>query len=70
MGARRRARIPDRLGRQRQRHVEYIPLWGHDRAGEKAAFEQLIDMVVARLDAHPEMHLYHYGGYESAPSSA
>jgi predicted RecB family nuclease len=45
--------------------VEYIPLWGHDRAGEKAAFEQLIDMVVARLDAHPEMHLYHYGGYES-----
>ena len=41
------------------------PLWGHDRAGEKAAFEQLIDLVIARLDAHPEMHLYHYGGYES-----
>ena len=22
-------------------------------------------MVIARLDAHPEMHVYHYGGYES-----
>ena len=43
---------------------EYVPLWGHDRAGEKAAFERLIDVVVARLDAHPDMHLYHYGGYE------
>ena len=44
---------------------EYIALWGHDRAGEKAAFERLIDLVIARLDTHPEMHLYHYGGYES-----
>ena len=43
----------------------YVAYWGHDRAGEKAAFEQLIDLVIARLDAHPEMHLYHYGGYES-----
>ncbi|MBA3235003.1 MAG: TM0106 family RecB-like putative nuclease, partial [Chloroflexi bacterium] len=45
--------------------IEYVPLWGHDRAGEKAAFERLIDLVIARLDAHPGMHLYHYGGYES-----
>jgi len=45
--------------------TRFEPLWGHDRAGEKAAFEALIDLVVARLDAHPEMHLYHYGGYES-----
>jgi predicted RecB family nuclease len=44
---------------------EYLPLWGHDRAGEKAAFEALIDLVIARLDAHPDMHVYHYGGYES-----
>ena len=43
----------------------YLPFWGHDRAGEKAAFEALIDLVIDRLDAHPEMHLYHYGGYES-----
>ena len=44
--------------------IEYVPLWGHDRAGEKAAFERLIDVVIARLDANPGMHLYHYGGYE------
>jgi predicted RecB family nuclease len=43
----------------------YLPFWGHDRAGEKAAFEGLIDLVMDRLAAHPEMHLYHYGGYES-----
>ena len=44
---------------------DYLALWGHDRAGEKAAFEAFIDLVIDRLDAHPEMHLYHYGGYES-----
>jgi AAA domain/RNase_H superfamily len=26
----------------------------------------LIDFVIARLEAHPEMHLYHYGAYEAA----
>jgi uncharacterized protein len=45
--------------------TRFEPLWGHDRAGEKAAFETFIDLVIRRLDAHPEMHLYHYGGYES-----
>ncbi|HET7027514.1 MAG TPA: TM0106 family RecB-like putative nuclease [Candidatus Limnocylindrales bacterium] len=44
---------------------DYRPLWGHDRAGEKAAFEAFIDDVVARLDRDPRMHVYHYGGYES-----
>ncbi|MFL5779172.1 MAG: TM0106 family RecB-like putative nuclease, partial [Chloroflexota bacterium] len=44
---------------------EYRALWGHDRVGEKAAFEALIDLVVDRLESHPEMHVYHYGGYES-----
>jgi uncharacterized protein len=43
----------------------YLPLWAHDRTEEKAAFEALIDQLIARLDAHPGMHLYHYGGYES-----
>ncbi|MEO8468683.1 MAG: TM0106 family RecB-like putative nuclease [Chloroflexota bacterium] len=40
-------------------------LWGHDRAGEKAAFELFIDTVMARLARDPAMHVYHYGGYES-----
>jgi uncharacterized protein len=43
----------------------YRPLWGHDAAGERAAFEAFIDEVVDRLDRHPGMHVYHYGGYES-----
>ncbi len=40
-------------------------LWGHDRAGEKAAFEAFIDLVIERLARDPAMHVYHYGGYES-----
>lgn len=43
----------------------YRPLWGHDRAAEKAAFEAFIDDVLARLDRDPGMHVYHYGGYEA-----
>jgi len=44
---------------------EYRALWGHDRAGEKAAFETFIDLVMERLERDPTMHVYHYGGYES-----
>ena len=40
-------------------------LWGHDREGEKAAFEAFIDLVMDRLARDPAMHVYHYGGYES-----
>ena len=43
----------------------YLDIWGTSQEGEKAAFERLVDLVIARLDAHPEMHVYHYGGYES-----
>jgi predicted RecB family nuclease len=44
---------------------QYHALWGHDRAGEKAAFEQLIAMIVERLARAPGMHVYHYGAYET-----
>jgi len=43
----------------------YTPYWGHDRAAEKAAFEQFIDLVMSRLERDPAMHVYHYAGYES-----
>ena len=43
----------------------YLPLWAHDRAGERAAFERAVDLVHERLERHPDLHLYHYGGYES-----
>ncbi len=33
-------------------------------AGEKHAFEELIDFVTERLERNPEMHVYHYASYE------
>ena len=42
----------------------YTAYWGHDAAGERQAFERLVDLVVARLDADPGMHVYHYAPYE------
>jgi uncharacterized protein len=42
----------------------YVGFWGHDPVGEKLAFEQLVDLVIGRLDAHPAMHVYHYAAYE------
>jgi uncharacterized protein len=43
---------------------EYREFWAMDRAREKQAFEQVIDMFVERLTEHPDMHVYHYGSYE------
>ena len=43
----------------------YVPLWGHDRAAEKAAFESFVDLVMDRLERDPGMHVYHYAGYEA-----
>ena len=45
--------------------AEYRAVWAHDWAGEQAAFEGLIDLVHERLERHPDMHLYYYGGHES-----
>src|SRR5437773_56406 len=42
----------------------FKPIWAHDRAGEKKAFEDFVDLVIARLDANPYMHVYHYASYE------
>jgi uncharacterized protein len=45
-------------------------IWSRDAAGdvtrpaEKAAFEQLVDLLIDRLDADPTMHVYHYAAYE------
>jgi predicted RecB family nuclease len=45
--------------------AHYLDIWGTSQEAEKAAFERFIHLVTDRLDAHPEMHVYHYGGYES-----
>ena len=44
--------------------------WAVDEAGqvtpeaERQAFEQTIDLFISRLDADPDMHIYHYAPYE------
>ncbi len=43
----------------------YTPLWALTRAEEKAAFETFIDVVTARWATFPDMHIYHFGGYET-----
>src|SRR6266700_3622872 len=35
-----------------------------DRAGEKRAFEELIDFITERRARHPGLHVYHYNHYE------
>jgi uncharacterized protein len=44
----------------------FTPFWAHDRAGEKRAFQDAIDFVVARLARHPDAHVYHYAAYEES----
>tara|TARA_R110002033_G_scaffold170978_1_gene215093 strand:+ start:6230 stop:9628 length:3399 start_codon:yes stop_codon:yes gene_type:complete len=44
--------------------AHYEGLWALDREAEKTAFETFIDFVIARLETYPNLHVYHYGGYE------
>ena len=44
----------------------FVSFDGHDRAGEKRAFEALIDFVFARRAERPDLHVYHYASYETA----
>lgn len=43
---------------------KFHDLWAHDAAGEKQMFETFVDLMIERLDSHPDMHVYHYGAYE------
>lgn len=43
---------------------EFLPLWAHDHAAEKAAFERLIGIFTAHLARYPGAHIYHYAQYE------
>jgi predicted RecB family nuclease len=44
----------------------YQGLWGFAAEEEKAAFERLMDEVTLRLEAHPDLHIYHFAPYEPA----
>jgi predicted RecB family nuclease len=42
----------------------YRQFWAFDRAGEKRAFEELIDFITARRAERAGLHVYHYNHYE------
>ncbi len=42
----------------------YRPLWAHDEAEERRAFEEWMRWITARLAAYPDMHVFHYNHYE------
>ena len=44
----------------------YHDWWAHDAAGERRAFESFLDWLVERRRRFPDLHVYHYGGYEVA----
>lgn len=45
---------------------KFHKFWAFDRAGERLAFEQVIDLIAARRATHPDMHVYHFAAYEPA----
>ncbi|MGQ0582224.1 MAG: TM0106 family RecB-like putative nuclease [Reyranella sp.] len=46
--------------------LSYTAEWALTREAEKAAFETFVDLVMARLAQHPDLHVYHYAPYEPA----
>lgn len=44
--------------------ASYTGHWALTRDEEKAAFEAFIDFVVERQMQYPDLHIYHFGGYE------
>ena len=44
--------------------LRYRPIWAKSRAEGKAALETWIDWIGERLEADPDLHVYHYGAYE------
>lgn len=46
--------------------VAYNADWAFSREDEKSAFERFVDLVIARLETHPGLHIYHYASYEPA----
>ena len=46
------------------RERTYTRQWALNPAEEKQAFESFVDQAVARWNADPKMHIYHFGSYE------
>ena len=46
--------------------AEYYIYWGEDEEAEKRAFEDFIDLAYSMYLVSPEMHIYHFGAYETS----
>jgi uncharacterized protein len=44
--------------------LAYECRWALDRGQERALFEWFIDFTFERLRRFPDLHIYHFGGYE------
>jgi predicted RecB family nuclease len=44
--------------------LNYQKRWAENAAEEKSSFEWFVDLVMARRKEFPDMHVYHFGGYE------
>lgn len=44
----------------------FRPIWAHDRAAEKLAFEALMRLFIAHLSRYPAARIIHYAPYEPA----
>jgi predicted RecB family nuclease len=42
----------------------FKPIWAHDAAEEKAAFEATVRLFIGQINRHPGAHIYHYAAYE------
>jgi len=47
------------------RDGHYDDRWAFDRAGEREVFESFMDLVAERRERFGDLHVYHYGGYET-----
>ncbi|MGE2732382.1 TM0106 family RecB-like putative nuclease [Mycolicibacterium vaccae] len=45
---------------------DFRPLWAHNRADERRALTDFLDMVRKQRRRHPGMHIYHYAAYEKS----
>lgn len=48
-----------------EREPTFRPIWAHNPAEEKAAFETLMRLLLEQVRRHPGAHIYHYAAYET-----
>ena len=45
--------------------LRYLSRWALNRDQERAAFEWLVDFTFERMARYPDLHVYHFGAYET-----